>query len=102
MTIAQTCPHCQGAGYIVTDGCKTSGGTGRVVDTKTLEVTIPAGVDDGDRIRLSGEGEAGLNGAPAGDLYVAIEVKDHEIFTRDGNDLYCDVPISFTTAAFGG
>lgn len=102
MTIAQTCPHCQGAGYIVTDGCKTCGGTGRVVDTKTLEVTIPAGVDDGDRIRLSGEGEAGLNGAPAGDLYVAIEVKDHEIFTRDGNDLYCDVPISFTTAALGG
>ncbi|SFJ92758.1 molecular chaperone DnaJ [Succinivibrio dextrinosolvens] len=102
MQVSQTCPHCNGSGYVITDGCKSCSGTGRVLKSKTLEVDIAAGVDTGDRIRLTGEGEAGLNGAPAGDLYVVIEVKDHEIFTRDGNDLYCEVPISFTTAALGG
>lgn len=102
MAFSQTCSRCNGTGTIITNGCKTCGGTGRVVDLKTLSVDIPAGVDTGDRIRLSGEGEAGLNGAGSGDLYVVIEVKDHEIFTRDGNDLYCEVPISFTTAALGG
>ena len=102
MQVSQTCPHCNGSGYVITDGCKSCSGTGRVLKSKTLEVDIAAGVDTGDRIRLTGEGEAGLNGGPAGDLYVVIEVKDHEIFTRDGNDLYCEVPISFTTAALGG
>ena len=102
MQFGQTCPHCQGTGYIVTNGCKTCGGTGRVVDTKVLSVDIPAGVDSGNKIRLSGQGEAGLNGGAAGDLYVFIEVKEHEIFQRDGSDLYCEVPISFTTAALGG
>ncbi|MGN0901806.1 MAG: molecular chaperone DnaJ, partial [Succinivibrio sp.] len=102
MVVRQTCPHCNGTGSVITNGCKTCSGTGRVVDTVEISVDIPAGVDTGDRIRLSGEGEAGLNGAPSGDLYVIIEVKPHEIFTRDGNDLYCDVPISFATAALGG
>lgn len=102
MQFGQTCPHCQGAGYIITNGCKTCHGTGRVEETKTLNIDIPAGVDTGDKIRLPGEGEAGLNGGRTGDVYVIIEVKDHEIFARDGNDLYCEVPISFGTAALGG
>lgn len=102
MAIEQPCSRCNGTGSIITNGCKHCNGSGRVVDTKTLSVDIPAGVDTGDRIRLAGEGEAGLNGAASGDLYAVIEVKDHEIFTRDGNDLYCEIPISFTTAALGG
>lgn len=102
MSVAQTCPYCQGTGYTITNGCKSCSGTGRTVSTKPVEVTIPAGVSTGDRIRLAGQGEAGMNGAPAGDLYVIIEVKDHEIFERDGNDLHCELPISFATAALGG
>ncbi|MDD7021758.1 MAG: molecular chaperone DnaJ [Aeromonadales bacterium] len=102
MSISQTCPYCQGTGQTVSDPCPDCKGTGRVQKTKTLAVNIPAGVDTGDRIRLSGEGEAGFNGAPSGDLYVLFQIKPHDIFKRDGNDLYCEVPISFTTAALGG
>ncbi len=100
--VQQTCPTCQGRGQIIADPCKKCHGQGRVEKTKTLSVKIPAGVDSGDRIRLSGEGEAGQFGAGSGDLYVQIHVRDHNIFTRDGNNLYCEVPIGFTQAALGG
>lgn len=100
--VQQTCPTCSGSGKVITDKCTSCRGQGRVEKTKTLSVKIPAGVDTGDRIRLSGEGEAGEHGAPAGDLYVQVNVRDHEIFVRDENHLYCEVPISFVTAALGG
>ena len=100
--VQQTCPTCHGQGQIISDPCKSCHGQGRVEKTKTLSVKIPAGVDTGDRIRLSGEGEAGLNGAPAGDLFVQVHVKDHPIFVRDGSNLYCEVPIGFSTSALGG
>lgn len=100
--VQQTCPTCSGKGKIIADPCRACHGQGRVEKTKTLSVKVPAGVDTGDRIRLSGEGEAGENGAPAGDLYVQVHVKDHPIFQRDGNNLYCEVPLSFTRAALGG
>ena len=101
-TVQQPCPHCRGKGKIVSDPCSKCHGEGRYQKTKTLSVKIPAGVDTGDRIRLSGEGEAGEAGAPAGDLYVQMHVREHDIFVRDGNNLYCEVPISFTAAALGG
>lgn len=101
-TVQQACPHCQGRGTIIKDPCNTCHGHGRVEKTKTLSVKIPAGVDTGDRIRLTGEGEAGENGAPAGDLYVQVQVKQHAIFERDGSDLHCEVPINFAMAALGG
>ena len=100
--VQQTCPTCGGQGKVISDPCTSCRGQGRVEKTKTLNAKIPAGVDTGDRIRLSGEGEAGEHGAPAGDLYVQVHVKDHPIFVRDENNLYCEVPISFTTAALGG
>ncbi len=100
--VQQTCPTCQGTGKIISDPCQPCRGQGRMEKTKTLSVKVPAGVDTGDRIRLSGEGEAGEHGAPAGDLYVQVHVREHDIFTRDGNNLYCEVPLSFTTAALGG
>jgi molecular chaperone DnaJ len=100
--IQQTCPHCNGTGKIIADPCNDCHGQGRVEKQKTLSVRIPMGVDNGDRIRLSGEGEAGINGGPAGDLYVQVFVKEHALFQRDGDNLYCDVPICFTTAALGG
>lgn len=100
--VQQTCPTCSGKGKVITDKCTSCRGQGRVEKTKTLSVKIPAGVDTGDRIRLSGEGEAGESGAPAGDLYVEVRVRDHDIFVRDENHLYCEVPISFVTAALGG
>lgn len=100
--VQQTCPTCHGRGQIIQDPCNKCHGEGRVQKTKTLSVKIPAGVDSGDRIRLSGEGEAGEFGAPAGDLYVQVHVKDHPIFKREDNNLYCEVPISFTMAALGG
>ena len=100
--VQQTCPTCQGTGSVISDPCDSCHGQGRVEKTKTLSVKIPAGVDTGDRIRLTGEGEAGMHGAPSGDLYVQVSVREHPIFTRDGNNLYCEVPISFTTAAIGG
>lgn len=100
--VQQTCPTCSGTGQIISDPCDSCHGQGRVEKTKTLSVKIPAGVDTGDRIRLSGEGEAGAHGAPAGDLYVQVSVREHPIFVRDGNNLYCEVPLGFTTAALGG
>ncbi|MCS3903701.1 molecular chaperone DnaJ [Methylohalomonas lacus] len=100
--IQQTCPACRGQGRVVEDHCTACRGEGRVRDNKTISVKVPPGVDDGDRIRLANEGEAGINGGPAGDLYVQVRVKEHPIFTRDGADLYCEVPISFATAVLGG
>ena len=101
-TVERTCPTCGGVGQIVKNPCKVCRGAGRVEKERTLSVNIPAGVETGTRIRLSGEGEAGLRGGPAGDLYIFIELKEHPIFQRDGLDLYCRVPISFATAALGG
>ncbi len=101
-SIQQTCPDCRGEGKIISDPCADCHGQGRVRDRKTLSAKIPAGVDNGDRIRLGGEGEAGFNGGPAGDLYIQITVKEHPIFKRNENDLLCEVPISFACAALGG
>ncbi|ORU90040.1 MAG: molecular chaperone DnaJ [Cycloclasticus sp. symbiont of Poecilosclerida sp. M] len=101
-SVQQTCPSCRGAGSVVTDPCGTCRGLGKTKKNKTLSVKIPAGVDTGDRIRLSGEAEAGDNGGPAGDLYVQVHVRKHKIFTREEANLYCDMPISFATASLGG
>ena len=101
-SIQQTCPACKGAGTVITDPCTGCHGRGRTARVKKLSVKVPAGVDDGDRIRLTGEGEAGRNGGPPGDLYVEIRVNPHKLFTRDGADLTCEVPVSFTTVALGG
>jgi len=101
-TIERTCPTCQGAGTVIEKPCRACGGQGRVRREKTLSVSIPGGVEDGTRIRLAGEGEVGLHGAPAGDLYIFISVAQHAIFQRDGANIYCRVPIPFTTAALGG
>lgn len=101
-SIQQTCPRCQGSGTIIADPCRSCHGRGRQQKHKTLSVKVPPGVDNGDRIRLSGEGEAGDRGAPPGDLYVQIRVKEHPIFAREDHHLYCEVPISFVTAALGG
>lgn len=100
--VQQECPRCHGTGEMITDPCGTCHGSGHVEETKTLSVKIPAGVDNGDRIRLAGEGEAGSKGGPAGDLYVVVHVREHEIFQRDGSNLYCEVPINFADAALGG
>lgn len=101
-SIQQTCPKCHGSGKMITSPCSSCHGAGRIKQHKTLNVKIPIGVDDGDRIRLSGEGEAGINGGPAGDLYVVIQLSSHPVFQREGNDLHCEIPISFATAALGG
>jgi len=101
-SIQQTCPQCRGTGKIIPEPCATCSGAGRVKKHKTLSVKIPAGVDQDDRIRLTGEGEAGVNGGPFGDLYVVVNLKPHPVFQRDGADLHCEMPISFTTAALGG
>jgi molecular chaperone DnaJ len=101
-SVQQTCPRCHGTGKVITSPCHACHGQGRVEEHKTLSVKVPAGVDSGDRIRLSAEGEAGINGGPPGDLYVQIHVKPHKLFTRKGNDLMCEVPISFAAAALGG
>ena len=101
-SIAQTCPRCHGSGSVVPDPCTQCNGAGRVKLQKTLSVKIPSGVDEGDRVRLSGEGEPGVNGGPPGDLYVQVHIKPHGVFQRDHDDLHCEMPISFTTAALGG
>jgi molecular chaperone DnaJ len=101
-SVQQTCPRCRGRGQVIATPCDTCHGQGRVRRSKTLSVKIPAGVDNGDRIRLSGEGEAGRNGGPAGDLYVEVHVREHPIFERDGSHLSCEVPVSFATAVLGG
>lgn len=100
--LQQSCPKCRGSGTAITDPCKTCRGAGKVRSEKNLEVKIPAGVDTGDRIRLTGEGEPGERNAAPGDLYVQVQVKPHELFERDGADLYCTVPVSIITAALGG
>jgi molecular chaperone DnaJ len=100
-SMQQPCPHCGGRGQTMSNPCKSCKGVGRVEEEKILSVKIPAGVDNGDRIRLSGEGEAGPAGAPAGDLYVEVRVREHAIFQRDGDDLHCEVPIRFSQAALG-
>jgi molecular chaperone DnaJ len=101
-TIERTCPGCQGRGDIISDPCSPCNGTGRVMQERTLSVNIPSGVEDGTKIRLAGEGEAGVRGGPAGDLYIFLSIKPHEFFQRDGADIFCRVPISMTTAALGG
>lgn len=101
-TLQQTCPHCRGSGRVVRNPCDNCLGQGRIRKAKKLSVKIPAGVDTGDRVRLTGEGEAGRNGGPPGDLYVEVRVREHPIFERDGVHLSCEVPVSFATAALGG
>ena len=101
-TIERTCPTCQGSGTVIADPCNSCRGAGRVKKEKTLSVNIPAGVEDGTRIRLAGEGEAGARGAPAGDLYIFISVKAHPLFQRDAMNLYCEVPIAMMSATLGG
>ncbi len=101
-TVERTCPSCQGGGKVIKEPCRTCGGAGRVQKEKTLSVTIPAGVEDGTRIRLAGEGEAGMRGAPPGDLYIFLTIAPHRIFQRDGANIYCRVPIPMTTAVLGG
>jgi molecular chaperone DnaJ len=101
-TLERTCPTCHGRGQVIDDPCKVCGGGGRVMRERTLSVNIPTGVEDGTRIRLAGEGEAGLRGGPPGDLYIFLEVAPHEFFQRDGADLHCRVPISMASAALGG
>ncbi|WKB52818.1 molecular chaperone DnaJ [Eleftheria terrae] len=101
-SIQQTCPHCHGSGKIIPEPCTTCSGQGKIKKTKTLEVKIPAGIDEGMRIRSAGNGEPGTNGGPPGDLYIEIRLKKHEIFERDGDDLHCNVPVGMVTAALGG
>jgi len=101
-SIERTCPQCHGRGQMIKDPCPKCAGQGRVTEERSLSVNIPSGIEDGTRIRLAGEGEAGLRGGPSGDLYIFLSVKPHELFQRDGADLYCKVPISMTTAALGG
>jgi molecular chaperone DnaJ len=101
-SIQQTCPTCHGSGRVITHPCQNCHGDGRVKHNKVLEVSIPAGIDEGQRIRLSGKGEPGVNGGPPGDLYVEIRITPHEVFQRDGDDLHCEVPISLAAAALGG
>ncbi len=100
-SIQQTCPTCRGSGKSISDPCPACHGQGRVQRTKTLSVKVPAGVDEGDQIRLAGEGEAGESGGPAGDLYVQVRLKPHAVFKRDGDDLHCEVPVSFAQATLG-
>ncbi|MAA65663.1 MAG: molecular chaperone DnaJ [Alteromonadaceae bacterium] len=100
--VQQACPTCRGAGKVIKNPCKKCHGNGRVEQAKTLSVKVPPGVDTGDRIRLSGEGEMGMDGGPSGDLYVQVAVKEHSIFSRDGRNLYCEVPISIIDASLGG
>jgi molecular chaperone DnaJ len=101
-SIQQTCPQCHGSGKIVPEPCTVCGGQGKTKKTKTLEVKIPAGINEGMRIRSAGNGEPGTNGGPNGDLYIEIRIKQHEVFERDGDDLHCTVPVGLTTAALGG
>jgi molecular chaperone DnaJ len=101
-SIQQTCPHCHGTGKIIPEPCTTCNGQGKVKKQKTLEVKIPAGINEGMRIRSAGNGEPGVNGGPAGDLYIEIRIKQHELFERDGDDLHCTMPVSMITAALGG
>ena len=100
--IERTCPTCRGAGQVIADPCERCRGEGRIENERALQVNIPAGVDEGTRIRLSGEGEAGVRGGPAGDLYIFVHLARHSVFQREGNTLFARCPVSFTTAALGG
>ena len=100
-SIARTCPTCRGAGMVITDPCLKCKGGGRTLRQRTVEAKVPAGVEDGTRIRYAGLGESGLHGGPAGDLYIVLHVKEHPFFEREGNDLHCVIPVSFTQAALG-
>ncbi|WP_018661414.1 molecular chaperone DnaJ [Heyndrickxia acidiproducens] len=97
----RVCHHCSGTGKIIKDKCRTCGGTGKVKKRRKIHVKIPAGIDDGQQLRVAGQGEPGINGGPAGDLYIVFHVKPHELFERDGDDIYCEIPIAFTQAALG-
>ncbi|MBS3997076.1 MAG: molecular chaperone DnaJ [Hydrogenophaga sp.] len=101
-SVQQTCPHCHGSGKIIPEPCTTCSGQGKIKKQKTLEIKIPAGIDDGQRIRSTGNGEPGQNGGPSGDLYIEVRLRKHDIFEREGDDLHCQVPVSMTTAALGG
>ena len=101
-SVQQNCPHCHGTGKIIPEPCTTCQGQGKIKKQKTLEIKIPAGIDDGQRIRSSGNGEPGQNGGPSGDLYIEIRLRKHDIFEREGDDLHCQVPVSMTTASLGG
>jgi DnaJ-class molecular chaperone len=101
-SIAQTCPRCHGTGKMIANPCTACSGAGRVKHQKTLQVRIPSGVDEGDRVRLTSEGEPGVNGGPPGDLYVQVHIKPHPVFQRDHDDLHCEMPVSFSIAALGG
>src|SRR5471030_14474 len=101
-SLQQTCPRCHGTGKMIPTPCTTCAGAGRIKQQKTLAVKIPSGVDEGDRVRLTGEGEPGVNGGPPGDLYVQVHIKAHSVFQRDHDDLHCEMPVSFATAALGG
>ncbi|MDO9521693.1 MAG: molecular chaperone DnaJ [Pseudohongiella sp.] len=101
-SVQQTCPRCHGSGKQIKDPCQSCHGRGQVEEQKTLSVKVPAGVDEGDRIRLTGEGQAGTHGGPSGDLYVQVHMRPHKLFVRDGRDLHCEIPISFVDAALGG
>jgi len=101
-SVQQTCPHCHGSGKIIPEPCTSCNGQGKLKKHKTLEIKIPAGIDDGMRIRSAGNGEPGRNGGPSGDLFIEIRIRKHDIFERDGDDLHCQVPVSMTTAALGG
>src|SRR5471030_791009 len=101
-SLQQTCPRCNGTGKMIPTPCTACGGAGRIKQQKTLAVKIPSGVDEGDRVRLTGEGEPGVNGGPSGDLYVQVHIKAHSVFQREHDDLHCEMPVSFATAALGG
>ncbi len=101
-SVQQTCPHCHGSGKIIPEPCTACNGQGKIKKQKTLEIKIPAGIDDGQRIRSTGNGEPGQNGGPSGDLYIEVRLRKHDIFEREGDDLHCQVPVSMTTAALGG
>jgi molecular chaperone DnaJ len=101
-SVQQTCPHCHGSGKLIPDPCTSCQGQGKLKKQKTLEIKIPAGIDDGQRIRSTGNGEPGQNGGPSGDLYIEIRLRKHDIFEREGDDLHCQVPVSMTTASLGG
>jgi molecular chaperone DnaJ len=102
LTVATTCPRCNGSGQTITNPCKRCHGEGRIQQRRTVNVRLPAGTDDGSRLRSSGQGEAGIRGGPPGDLYVVVHVRPHDLFVRQGDDLLCEVPLQFTTAALGG